>query len=77
VLLSPDARSATANALRDTHLFRLSRPHFDDLVERHPKMLLYFTRLLAERLRTAEEGRFFTYGPRTFAVLAATRGPCA
>jgi NTE family protein len=73
-LLSPGPRSATATALRDTHLLRLSRPDFEDIVERYPKTLLYFTRLLARRLRTADEGRFFTYGPRTFAVLAATRG---
>ncbi len=76
-LLSPGLRSATAKALRDTHLLRLSRTDFEDLIDRHPKMLLYFSRLLAARLRTADEGRFFAYEPQTFAVLAATRGPCA
>ncbi|SFT27537.1 patatin-like phospholipase family protein [Methylobacterium sp. yr668] len=74
-LLSPGPRSATATALRDTHLLRLARRDFEDIVERHPKTLLYFTQLLAGRLRTADEGRFFTYAPRTFAVLAVTRGP--
>jgi len=76
-LLAPGPRSATADALRDTHLLRLSRHDFLDIVERLPQTLRYFTQLLSERLRTADEGRFFSYAPRTFAVLAATRGPSA
>jgi NTE family protein len=76
-LLAAGPRSATADALRDTHLLRLCRHDLLDIVESHPRTLRYLTKLLAERLRTADEGRFFTYAPRTFAVLAATRGPCA
>ncbi|GEP12622.1 patatin-like phospholipase family protein [Methylobacterium gnaphalii] len=74
-LLSAEPRSATAIALRDSHLLRLSRTAFEEVIEKHPRTLLYFSRLLAERLRTASERRPLEQVPRTFAVLAVTDGP--
>ncbi|ACL58122.1 patatin-like phospholipase family protein [Methylobacterium nodulans] len=73
-LLSPAPRSATATALRDTHLLRLTRQAFKEVIERHPRMLLYFAGLLAERLRRAFEGRPLSHAPRSFAVLGVTMG---
>lgn len=73
-LLSAEPRSATATALRDTHLLRLSRDAFEELVADHPETLLYFARLLAARLRLATESRPVGHAPRTFAVLAVTEG---
>lgn len=73
-LLSAEPRSATATALRDTHLLRLSRTAFEEVVAQHPATLLYFARLLAGRLRAASEGRSFEHAPRSFAVLAVTDG---
>ncbi len=73
-LLSAEPRSATATALRDTHLLRLSRAAFEEVVAHHPATLLYFARLLAGRLRAASEGRPFDHAPRSFAVLAVTEG---
>jgi len=73
-LLSAEPRSATATALRDTHLLRLSRAAFEEVVAHHPATLLYFARLLAGRLRAASEGRPFDHEPRSFAVLAVTEG---
>ncbi|KQP50909.1 cyclic nucleotide-binding protein [Methylobacterium sp. Leaf399] len=73
-LLSEGPRSATATALRDSHLYRLSRRAFEDLVERHPSTMLYFTRLLADRLRRADEAPALDNAPRTFTVLPVTAG---
>ena len=73
-LLSAEPRSATATALRDTHLLRLTRDAFEDVVERHPGTLLYFARQLAARLRAASDRRPIEHSPRSFAVLAVTEG---
>ena len=51
-LLTGDPRSATAVAVRDSHLARLDRASFDRLVAAHPAELLgLFSRHLARRLR--------------------------
>ena len=76
-LFSNAPRSATATTLRDTHLLRLTRQAFEQLVQRHPSTLLYFTRTLADRLRTASASAQLDYAPTTFAVLAVTDGICA
>ncbi len=46
-LLSGEPHSVTATALRDTHLLRLPRKAFEDLIKDHPNTLLYFARILA------------------------------
>jgi NTE family protein len=76
-VLSPAPRSATATALRDSHLLRLTREAFQEVVERYPGMLLYFADLLARRLRMTSHGRTRRPAPRTIAVLAVTPGPSA
>ena len=73
-LLSTAPRSATATALRDSSLLRLTRADFEEVVEHHPRMLLYFARLLTERMRAAQVGEGVRHTPRSFAVLAVTEG---
>ena len=73
-LLSDAPRSATATTLRDSHLFRLTREAFEQLVNCHPTTLLYFTRILADRLRTSAAAPNLGFEPTTFAVLAVTEG---
>lgn len=73
-LLSPAPRSATATALRDSCLLRLTRADFEEVVEYHPRMLLYFARLLAERMRATQMGEAVRHASRSVAVLAVTEG---
>ena len=67
-LLSCAPRSATATALRDSHLLRLTRNAFEEVVAEHPGTLLYFSRLLADRLRAVQDASPVERAPRTFAV---------
>lgn len=76
-LLSEGPRSATATALRDSHLYRLSREAFEEVVERHPSTMLYFIRLLADRLRRADSAPGVDDVPRTFTMLPVTAGDFA
>lgn len=73
-LLTGEPRSVTATALRDTHLLRLPREAFEELITRHPCTLLYFARILATRLTTAHTGVTLGHAPRSFAVMAVTEG---
>lgn len=76
-LLTSAPRSATATALRDTHLLRLARSAFEEVIDLHPRTLRYFARLLAERLRRANSHRPLDAMPGTYAVIAVTEGPSA
>ena len=74
-LLSEAPRAATVTALRDSHLLCLTRAAFEAVITEHPHTLLYFARMLAERLRTLYEGYSVHHAPRTFVVMAVTDGP--
>ena len=50
-LITAEAHSSDAFALRDTALIRISRDVFEKLVERYPKAMLRVTRQIVERLR--------------------------
>jgi predicted acylesterase/phospholipase RssA/CRP-like cAMP-binding protein len=57
-LLTHEPRSATAYALRDTHLAFLHRSSFDQLIAAYPQeMLQSFNRQMAERLRERNRDR--------------------
>ncbi|GJE18825.1 patatin-like phospholipase family protein [Methylobacterium marchantiae] len=73
-LLSPAPRSATATALRDSRLLRLTRADFEEVIEHHPRMLLYFARLLTERMRATQTEETVRHTPCSVAVLAVTEG---
>ncbi|MDP4002601.1 patatin-like phospholipase family protein [Methylobacterium sp. NEAU K] len=74
-LLSDAPRAASVVALRDSHLLCLTRAAFEAVIAEHPHTLLYFARMLADRLRTLYEGHSVHHAPRTFVVLAVTDGP--
>src|SRR3712207_1407708 len=71
-LISNAPRSATVVALRDSVLLKLTRAAFDRLIERWPPAMLYLARLLADRLRHANQGATASYAPTTFAIVPVT-----
>ena len=62
-------RNASARALRDSELLRLSCDAFDKLVARHPQAMLDTARLAVRRMSTAGDPVARASAPRTFAVL--------
>lgn len=56
-LLSNEPRSASVDALRDSELLVLSRAGFERLVNEHPKVLAFFTRVVVARLNRTIRGR--------------------
>jgi len=74
-LLSDAPRAATVTALRDSQILCLTRAAFEAVIAEHPHTLLYFARMLAERLRTLYEGHSVFHAPRTFVMMAVTDGP--
>ena len=54
-LLTGNPRSASVMALTDVNLWVMSRTDFDDLVTAYPNLALGLSRLLSERLRSADE----------------------
>jgi NTE family protein len=74
-LLSDAPRAATVTALRESEFLCLTRAAFETVIAEHPHTLLYFARMLAERLRTLYEGHSVHHAPRTFLVMAVTEGP--
>jgi len=74
-LLSDAPRAATVTALRESQFLCLTRAAFETVIAEHPHTLLYFARMLAERLRTLYEGHSVHHAPRTFLVMAVTDGP--
>lgn len=73
-LLTGMPRSATVTALSDLNLWSLSQADFDHLVTAYPNLALALSRLLSERLRTADE-RFL--GEPGAPVAAPTRSQAA
>ncbi len=74
-LLSDAPRAATVMALRDSHLLQLTRDAFEAVIAEHPHTLLYFARMLADRLRAIYDGYSVHHAPRIFTILAVTEGP--
>jgi NTE family protein len=76
-LIVDQPRSASARALRDSELLRLSRAAFDQLVARHPQAMLDTARLALRRMSAAGETVARASVPRTFAVLPHDAGVAA
>ena len=71
-LLSGDPRSATVRALRDSVLYRLSKEHFDHLLEVHTALTRRIACNLSERIRQSNVRSIQrSYSAKTFAVLPA------
>ena len=70
-VLSGEQRSATVLALRDTELVGLSKAAFDELINHHPRSLLFVTDLLVDRLRERPRLAASADAPKTIAILPA------
>ncbi|MET0605544.1 MAG: patatin-like phospholipase family protein [Beijerinckiaceae bacterium] len=68
-MLTGEPRTATAIALRDSELVRLTRDAVGALVARDPQVALAIARVLARRLAKTQEGRRPVAQPRVFAIL--------
>lgn len=74
-LISGKPRNATVVALRDSELGRLSREAFEKLMLLHPQGLLCISRLMVQRLDSAQrQVRGRRAIPKTFAVLPHDAG---
>ena len=67
-LLSSAPRSASAVALKDCVLWKLSRDSWDDLITKHPSWLLHFCAILSQRLSLMD--RQYSQGREAFNSLA-------
>jgi NTE family protein len=67
--VSGEPRSATVRALRTSELIAVSRGALEQLVRRHPVVLLSLYRTVVGRLRDVQEGKHARYRPRTFCLL--------
>ncbi|OJY38004.1 MAG: hypothetical protein BGP06_16185 [Rhizobiales bacterium 65-9] len=68
-MLTGAARTATAIALRDSELVRLTREAVGRLVARDPEIALAIARVLAQRLAAANTATRGVARPRVFAIL--------
>jgi NTE family protein len=68
-LLTGESHSATLVALRDTQLLRLSKPSFEKLLARHPRLSLNMMRILVRRLRHTTRRGFKYAKARTLALV--------
>jgi predicted acylesterase/phospholipase RssA/CRP-like cAMP-binding protein len=71
-LLTGEPRSASIRAIRDTHLLRLSRAAFDELLDRHPRAMMQIVRSAAWRLRHTAQHVMRESRPQTFALVPAS-----
>jgi NTE family protein len=75
--LTGGTRTATVTAMRDSLLFALTRPEFDDLLSTHPAIWATLTATLARRLAattsSATRQRAPTPNPRTICIVPAGR----
>ena len=67
-LFSGEPRSATIVAVKDSTLWRLSRQEWDDLIEKHPSLLLQCCATLSKRLNFVD--RQYSTGREAFKSLA-------
>ncbi|MGF9756402.1 patatin-like phospholipase family protein [Microvirga sp. 0TCS3.31] len=73
-LISNAPRSATITALRDSVLLKLTLPAFERLSARWPSVMLYLSKLLADRLRATTRSQPVNFTPATFAIVPVTQG---
>ncbi|RUL75327.1 patatin-like phospholipase family protein [Dyella choica] len=68
-LLSGEALRYNVRALRDCELLRLDRPHFELLIEQHPRAMMGMARQAMDRMIRRERHVDPPDKPRTFAIL--------
>ncbi len=72
-LLTGETRAASIYAIRDTHLLRLAKPAFDELLDRYPRVMMQVARAAVWRLRRSSVHRYAQRSgtPITFALIPA------
>ncbi len=73
-LISGEPPSAQVVALRDTELLRISAAGFEQLIARHPKVMLNLMRILTRRLNDTTRQNSDRRRPRTFAMIPLQEG---
>lgn len=73
-LLTGERRSARVEAIRDSVLLALSRPAFDRVVEKYPRVMTQLARQLVERLKSSLRGARSRTNLSTLCVVAAVPG---
>lgn len=69
-MLTGSRRNATVTALRDTYLVRLSRAHFDTLVDAYPRLMMRVARFIMRRVNHRINDMVPTQGESNFAIVA-------
>lgn len=77
-LVSGLPRSATVVAFRDSEVLRLGKDSFEELVEKHPKILVQINQILVRRLQRMLSLQTPVDTSRTFALVPVSRSvPCS
>src|ERR1700733_2707191 len=74
LIMRSKEHSAQLVALRDTELLRIGPEAFDQLVARHPRVLMNLMQQMSKRLRNMTRGAGDGPRPRTFAVVPLQPG---
>jgi NTE family protein len=69
-----DAHSAQLVALRDSELLRISPEGFDNLITRHPRVMMNLMRVLVKRLQETTQHPTDIARPKTFAMVPLQDG---
>src|ERR1700761_211898 len=69
LIMRSKEHSAQLVALRDTELLRIGPQAFDELVARHPRVMMNLMQQMSKRLRNATRGGGDSPRPRTFAIV--------
>jgi NTE family protein len=74
LIMRSKEHTAQLVALRDTELLRISPEAFDQLVARHPRVMMNLMQQMSKRLRNATRGGGDSPRPRTFAIVPLQPG---
>ncbi|HWY62355.1 MAG TPA: patatin-like phospholipase family protein [Rhizomicrobium sp.] len=74
LIMRSKEHSAQLVALRDTELLRISPEAFDQLVARHPRVMMNLMQQMSKRLRNMTRGGGDSPRPRTFAIVPLQPG---
>ncbi len=69
-----ESHSAQLVALRDTELLRISPEGFNNLITRHPLVMMNLMRVLVKRLQDTTQSRTDAARPKTFAMVPLQEG---
>lgn len=73
-LISGEAHSVELVALRDSELLRVSPQAFENLIGRHPRVMLNLMRVLVRRLQNTTHADEAIGRPKTFAIIPLQEG---